>query len=116
MLTRSSYCYAQKQVPENIVQLLTAANKYEEVAAEEGAAVQDVTEQSVSLVEFANTGSILVGIEPAFKTMVSVAIAHKMGLFAQFDPQEEQAVEEQPGSSPASSPVATPRTGRRGKQ
>jgi hypothetical protein len=106
-------------VPDNIIQLLTAANQYEEVAAVGGAAVQNVAEQSVSLQEFANTGSILVGIEPAFKTMVSVAIAHKMGLFAQFDPQEEQAVEEQqevPNSSPAKPSAGTPRTGRKGSK
>jgi hypothetical protein len=79
--------------------------------------------QPISLQEFANTGSILVGINPAFKTMVSVAIAHKMGLFDMFDPpeqleqqevlssghEEEQLTEE---SVPEPVPVPSPRRGR----
>lgn len=90
-------------MPDNIIQLLTAANKYEGAAVQGGMAA--AVEQPVSMQEFANTGSILVGINPAFKTMVSVAIAHKMGLFDMFDPPE-QLLEEQ------EEPLVSPRRGR----
>lgn len=47
-----------------------------------------------NLLDFANAGRILVGIEPAFKTMVGVAIAKKMGLF-NFEPFEQLELEDE---------------------
>ena len=49
---------------------------------------------SDNLLDFANAGRILVGIEPAFKTMVGVAIAKKMGLF-NFEPFEQLELEDE---------------------
>lgn len=91
--------HPQKQVPENIITILQESNTAEanEAATQE---LYIVSRQPVSLLEYANICSLLVNMEPAFKTMASVSLAHKMGLFTEFDdpPQQEDSKQQQENS------------------